>query len=626
MGSHRPDPGHETHPPTSLHEEFLEAIDDELAALTRKGHADAVPVPAGERVRHDSGSWWYRFRLSERAPGLRPGATVGFQTGEAVTSGHVVARRGDWVVVGFSDDLGPTSTDGLLLVDNRWILTALRRRVVTIQRGTHTGRHPFNVTAAARALGFGDLEAPSTPVPRVVAAPTTLNPAQRRVIEEAHTRLVLHLWGPPGTGKTSSLHATICSLLASGLRVLFVAPTNLAVDAILESGTERLRQSAGGVEGFILRLGPVEGVTLSADLRDELCLHTAVLRRLDGLPQSSDAYRQIAARLVREARMVATTIHQTFLSPLLADNGRFDAVIVDEASMVQPIALYVAAGLADRIIIAGDFRQLPPVVHSTTVPANAWLRRDAFEAAGIPDDVERGDCPPHLVVLTQQYRMRPGICSLIARAYDAGLTTDPSVLSRPPGPLGPHDVLYLSSQPTVGVEVLPDGSRRNADHVDAVAALLERLLRSNALSRRALSELLIITPFVAQARLYHSRLREQYGRYAPRVRTAHRIQGREADIVVLDLVDARGSGVSRFLTASTYRTEGGRLLTVAASRAREHIVVIADFEHLLHRRKGGGVVQAFLTTVLTLGRRIAARPRRDSVTGAVGIGGAVNAG
>lgn len=609
MATHSPNPARRTQPTTSLHEEFLEALDDELAALTRKGHADAIPVQSGEQVYHDSGCWAYRFILSGPAGGLRPGAAVGFQTETTIMPGHIIARGGDAVVVGINEDLGPLCPAGLLLVDNRWILTALRRRVLAIQHEARRGRIAFNLAAAERALGIGDLDDASDPVPLVVSVRPTLNAAQMRVTLEAHARPVLHVWGPPGCGKTTkSLHAAACSLLASGLRVLFAAPTNLAADAILESDTERLRETAGRSDGAILRLGPLEAVTLAADLRDEFCLRAAVLRRLDGTETpGEDAYRHTAMRLVREAKLVVTTIHQTCLSPLLTDTS-FDVLIADESSMIPPIGLYLAAGLASRIIIAGDFRQLSPVVHSTSVAANTWLRRDPFEVAGIPDDVARGDYPPHLVVLTQQYRMRPGICSLVAGAYDAGLVTDASVLSRPTGPLGAHDVLYIASRRVDGMEVLADGSRRNVDHVGAALALLDRLLASGTLSRRELSRLLIITPFVAQARLYHDRLRAKYGRYSPRVRTTHGIQGREADIVLLDLVDARGSGVSRFLKAGTYSTEGGRLLTVAASRAREHLIVIADVEHLLHNQQGGRVVQEFLSTVMTIGRRIALRP------------------
>jgi hypothetical protein len=606
MGAHSFTPGHEHGQQTGLHEEFLQAIDDELAALDDKG-ADAIPVQAGKRIRHDSDSWWYRFQLSEQAGGLRPGTDIGFEAGSTITPGHVVARNGDSAVVSVDEDLGQHTQPGQLLVDSRWILAALRRRVVAIEDGAQTRRSNFNYTAAARALGIGDMDASIGPVPPVAAAPAALNPAQRRVAVEAHTRPVLYVWGPPGTGKTSSLHAAVCSLLASGLRVLFATPTNLAADAILERGTQRLRQAGGGVDGAILRLGPLEGVTLPADLRDEFSLHAAALRRLDGISMpGSEAYRQISARLVRDAKMVVTTIHQAYLSPLLADS-RFDVVITDEASMIQPVALYLAAGLGDRAIIAGDFRQNQPVVHADSVSASAWLRRDAFEAAGIPDDVERGDYPPYLVVLTQQYRMREGICSLVAPAYDAGLMTDDSVLSRPEGPLGPHDVLYINSESTASVEVLPGGSRRNPAHVTAVVALLERLLSSGRVGRRDLSQFLIVTPFVAQVRLYDQVLREKYGRCAPRVRTAHRIQGREADIVLLDLVDAHGSGVSRFLSAATYRTEGGRMLTVAASRAREHLIVIADFEHLLHNQRAGRVVREFLSRVMSTGRRITAR-------------------
>jgi superfamily I DNA and/or RNA helicase len=306
--------------------------------------------------------------------------------------------------------------------------------------------------------------------------------------------------------------------------------------------------------------------------------------------------------------MVVTTVHQTFLSPLLTDT-RWDVVIVDEASMIPPVSLYVATGLGDRAIIAGDFRQLPPVVLSRSAAANAWLRRDAFDVVGIPDDVERGDYPPYLVMLTQQYRMAPGICELVSDAYDGQLTTDPGVIQRPAGPLGPHDVLFVDSgQHGARVEVLRSGSRQNATNVAMTESLLERMLERRVIGRDELRRVMVITPFVAQAELYYETLRKRFGRAAPGIRTVHRSQGREADIVLLDLVDARNEDVSRFLRASSYRSEGGRLLTVGVTRARQHLIVIADFEHLLTAPDTGSVARHILQRVVATGKQI--RPRQ----------------
>src|SRR5690606_7481145 len=120
---------------------------------------------------------------------------------------------------------------------------------------------------------------------------------------------------------------------------------------------------------------------------------------------------------------------------------------------------------------------------------------------------------------------------------------------------------------------------------------LERMLERRVIGRDELRRVMVITPFVAQAELYYETLRKRFGRAAPGIRTVHRSQGREADIVLLDLVDARNEDVSRFLRASSYRSEGGRLLTVGVTRARQHLIVIADFEHLLTAPDTGSVAR-----------------------------------
>jgi superfamily I DNA and/or RNA helicase len=145
------------------------------------------------------------------------------------------------------------------------------------------------------------------------------------------------------------------------------------------------------------------------------------------------------------------------------------------------------------------------------------------------------------------------------------------------------------------------GSRSNIVHADIVCAFLQRAVQRGALTGDTLPDVLVITPFIAQARVLERVLSEHFGRSSPQVRTVHRCQGREASVVILDLVDAANASSSRFLSASSFRAEGGRLLTVAATRARDHLVVIGDMSHL---RGAGTIARDFVHAVAARGRRV----------------------
>lgn len=584
-----------------LHRDFIRAIDAELAELEARGSTDEIRVGSGVRAGAGQDGYCYRFEVQNRAGGLRPGGLVGFQYATISAAGVVIARSATTVVVRLDQNLGPITSPGSLLVDNRWMLTKLRQRIQGL-----SSAYRFDFTAAGRALGAGCLDT-IIPLPAAsLPAHLGLNGDQLLAVNEAHRRPTLFVWGPAACGKSQTLLGCVVSLLTAGLRILFVAPTNLAADDLLERGSDLLNNTVEQEDGAILRLGPLESLTVRRPLVTAYHVREVVARRVGGSAgDDPETYRRELERAIAGARLVVATVHQTYLSSVLTESS-FDVVVIDEASMVSPISLYTAAGLGGRTIIAGDFRQLPPIAVSPSPVVAAWLRRDAFEVAGIPDDVERGDIPPYMVMLREQYRMAHAICELVADAYGGRLTTAPSVFARATGPLGRHSVMYVDTAPEGSVaEVVRGGSRRNAVHVRLVSDLLSRLVESGRIRRRDLRNVFVITPFAAQAQSYHESLRERFGRVAPQTGTIHRTQGREADIVILDLVDAPNLPVSRFLAGRTYQSESGRLLTVAITRARQHLIVIADFEHLLHTDSVGAVTRKCLLHVASTGRHIA---------------------
>jgi superfamily I DNA and/or RNA helicase len=126
-------------------------------------------------------------------------------------------------------------------------------------------------------------------------------------------------------------------------------------------------------------------------LQDELA---EIVKKLD----------DIRSAVLREARIVGATVTKTFLRP--DDFTAFDTVIVDEASMILLPAVFQVAGLAtERVVIAGDFQQLPPIVQTEQQAIHDVLSHDVFFNAGITLKTVTEGINQRLVMLEEQFRM-----------------------------------------------------------------------------------------------------------------------------------------------------------------------------------------------------------------------------
>src|SRR5436309_14813269 len=118
----------------------------------------------------------------------------------------------------------------------------------------------------------------------------------------------------------------------------------------------------------------------------------------------NEQLKHVEETIISEARIIATTLTRAYLRDTIQAR-RFDTVILDEASMAPIPALWVAASLADRNVIAvGDFKQLPPIVQSNHELALKWLGQDVFRIAGIESAWDRQVPPAHFVALRTQHR------------------------------------------------------------------------------------------------------------------------------------------------------------------------------------------------------------------------------
>ena len=175
--------------------------------------------------------------------------------------------------------------------------------------------------------------------------------SQRAAFAGVLQRRARLIWGPPGTGKTHFLALAILCLAeahrrtGSEFRVLVTASTHTAIDNCLRKIAE-LQVKRPVIEGGLpvgkvnhQELGGMERVALVQDTGAGAWLARAPITVLGGTPWA-----------VRKA---------------LSANS-VDLVVIDEGSQMKvPEAAIAVQRLRDggRMLIAGDDRQLPPIVH-----------------------------------------------------------------------------------------------------------------------------------------------------------------------------------------------------------------------------------------------------------------------
>ncbi|MFQ6024206.1 MAG: AAA domain-containing protein [Acidiferrobacterales bacterium] len=321
------------------------------------------------------------------------------------------------------------------------------------------------------------------------------------------------------------------------------------------------------------RLAPIEMRLASSVRRLE-----EIQKHLDGLQNE----------VLGKCRILATTVHRTYLEGQV--ERYFDAVVIDEASVLMIPMVYYVAGHADRhVLVAGDFRQLPPIAQSDAPEALEWLKDDIFHSAGIVAAVRRHQSPTSLVALKTQYRMHQDICSVVNRLFyhDLHLETPRDLQADyvDEFPWKDNALLYVDTapyHPWAGVE-LGKSARYNLLH----ALLMRNLavyLASNGYLDAVASEgspLGIVSPFAAQTRLIQRLINERLpGRGAQIAQTAYRFQDNERNTMLIDFTESFGVQPSKFASAFEEDDEGARLLNAALSRARRHVVLVANFEYV----------------------------------------------
>lgn len=437
--------------------------------------------------------------------------------------------------------------------------------------------------------------------PAVDFSHTTLNASQREAIEfalAAHDVAIIH--GPPGTGKTTTIVELIRQAVRRGDKVIACAPSNLAVDHLLE---QLLRVGLKSVRlGHPARVSPelqAHTLDLLVDTHHDVRLARKLVKEAYALQNKAGKWsrakpdpgerrrlRDEARQLLTDARRLETqAVHHlldtadvlcltlTAIDSELLGQRQFDLAVIDEACQTTEPACWLPILRCERLVLAGDHCQLPPTVRSPEA-LRAGFHVSLLERLMLARGSEIARR------LDVQYRMHEAIMQFSSQEfYEGTLQADDLVRGHLSDQLPGVQSTDYTSRPvhfidTAGAsydeELEPDGeSRRNPGEADVVERTVRRLIDCGLPA----ADLGIIAPYAAQVRLLRERLADDFPDLE--IDTVDGFQGREKEALIVSLVRSNSQGEIGFLSDT-------RRMNVALTRARRLLVVVGDSATISH--------------------------------------------
>ncbi len=418
-----------------------------------------------------------------------------------------------------------------------------------------------------------------------------LNPGQWRAWRGVlHAPLSL-VWGPPGTGKTHTIaHMLIGYALAARhtphpLRLLVTAFTHHAINHVLRK-VEELAHLYG--------LGEAELAIckLQRDAAHEESLPETI-QALDPKHLAGYLENPVACQIIGST---VWGVHRAMDAAGDVAQHWFDLILVDEASQLKlPDALIALAASRPQgsIILAGDDRQLPPIIRGAYPETHAHLLTSVF--AFVRQHIDSGQHPGLeeriLFQLEDNFRMNDLLTAYPReRLYNGRFfATKPDIRMMSALPLdhASHDMiefLLYPDRPVMLVRYKPPRSytARNPLEAELAAQILNRL-RGLLIDQRsgkryspsdfASEGVAVLAPHRAQNSSIRQMLREygfdQSGQPMPLVDTVDKLQGQERDVVIMSY----GVADQEYAETEAEFLLSSNRFNVAATRARHKLIV-----------------------------------------------------
>jgi len=456
-----------------------------------------------------------------------------------------------------------------------------------------------------------------------------LNEIQRKAVKRIVASNLFLVHGPPGTGKTTTLVEGIIQLVRRGEKILATADSNVAVDNLVEKLAHKVsvvrvghpaRISKSIIENsldFLVSkeaeykkavelwnridelkneqskfrkptpqwrrgLGDEEIIYLANSSRSyrgvpvqimkDMAQWLKIQRRIDELAKKAKSMENRAIKRILSKADVICTTNSTAGSEVLKD-FHFDTVFIDEATQsVEPSCL-ISILKGNKIVMAGDHKQLPPTVMS-------------FKARDLQITLfERWiEMYPHIsLTLRVQYRMNEKIMLFPSKKfYNSLLEAHKSVKNHTLQDLNikceNKEIWDIINPENVVVFVDTKGKcqerqRRGSTSYEnpCEAQWVERIVDSLLNCGLKTKHIGVITPYDDQVELLRSLLPID----GLEIKSVDGFQGREKEVIVISFVRSNEEGDIGFLSDL-------RRLNVAITRAKRKLIMVGDSITLSH--------------------------------------------
>ena len=575
--------------------EWQQALQNEILHLKKYG-GNRFSVTNGRLLSSESSfNYFFDTILPLRIP---VGATIRLEWGGLKSSGRILSAEGKSIILALEQTFGELIPNAELLHDPWELLQQLIERFDEIKKSKR------------KRLRIKRLMNPAMEAKHPVEK---IKSSVHELILRSKYNPVTFVWGPPGTGKTYTLARVAANKYFQKKRVLILSHSNQAVDVLLSEISVFINKKERFCEGDVLRYGSNPGEALAAhngittsqliekqdsQLAKEKQKLIEVRKNIkQDLARSFskrdsntllDVETKISRLLEKIRKKEIQFLHEAFivgmtLAKAASDNSvyeqDFDVVILDEASMAYVPQVAFAATLASRVIICGDFKQLPPIASSRDALVTKWLKEDVFHRAGVADWVKDGKLHPHLFLLKKQRRMHPDISAFTNQYIYHSLVGDHESVHKSRNSIArqrpfPDRATVLLDTSFSGMHGLSDLASHSHFNLWQLLLSFQLIHEANLGGAKSIG---YVTPYRAQANLMELLLEELYSaeRYEADIiaATVHRFQGSERDVMIFDTVDCAPQNRAGMLLTGK---DSERLINVAITRTKGKFIHVSN--------------------------------------------------
>lgn len=380
----------------------------------------------------------------------------------------------------------------------------------------------------------------------------SLLPRQREAIINSMAAEDYYLiQGPPGTGKSFVLSFVILEEMAYFRhKVIVIGPNHMAINNTLN----QVVKNCPSYTPWVYKVGQSYNASDFKTTFDGEEVKISNILRLNAA----------AANEAEHPWVIGLTPHSLYTSR--ARSLECDTLIVDEAGqMTIPLAL-MGMIKAKKIIFAGDYKQLPPIVSSDEI-------RDELKQSVFQSLISDTNC----TMLDVSFRMCEPICGFVSELfYDGQLRPMKHGCGNA---IVNNNPLYSFDTPIVIHHVDDNGEQTSDKEAELIAEVIGNYIKMGLPA----SEIAVLSPFRAQAANVRRHIRKnedisEENRNLLAIDTIDKMQGQEREVIIFSLA----AGNMDYMTEMAEFLYNPNKLNVAFSRAKSKLIIAGNIDNLEH--------------------------------------------